>query len=98
MRTLRRKINNELESVKEKKKLLRDAFGVHFPLLGVFQGYVTKTNLSRSGSNFLKIKYKAKEFKIKDFEHAEMSGLKGLLELSFEARFCFFSPEKRNQN
>lgn len=64
MRTLRRKINNELEGVK-KKKLLSDAFGVYFPLLGIFQGYLTKINLSGSGSNFLKIINKAKEFKIK---------------------------------
>lgn len=68
MRSLRRKINNELEGVKKikkQKKLLRDAFGVYFPLLGIFQGYVTQINLSGSGSNFLKILNKAKEFKIK---------------------------------
>lgn len=67
MRTLRGKINNELEGVKKNKtkKLFRDAFGVYFALLGIFQSYVTKINLSGRGSNFLKIINKAKELKIK---------------------------------
>lgn len=68
---------------------------MHFPLLGIFQGYVTKINLSRSGSNFPKIINMVKEFKRKEFEHAEMSCFKGLLEISFGGTFGVFSPQKR---
>lgn len=74
---------------------MRDEFGMDFPLLRIFQGYVTKINLSRSGSNFLKIINKAKEFKIKEFEHKEMGCFRGLLEISFGGRFWrFFLPRK----